>query len=559
MLSHEILKAKSPPISPRLNINSKSLLLCETHKEKIVSFCLTKKCNFMALCSKCIVIHLNTNHKDSFEEADLHNFETLKENYSTKLRKMKMEYEKLLKELMKHGEKKQIHKEIEDFKSNIFSFKEFLLKTLEESYSNFLQEFTYFLESQNSAITERLSLLRKNLQAKMEKITNEINNTLINEEFLSNMKEASSITLEIELEKNIKTCKKLISESLHLSNYQTSENNSELFAKFAKEINEILYIKYPLKTANTGLINNSSIHLEKNYSFLSKNSENSKFLKKSLNSNGNLSITEACDEKSPFKCLQLSHTPQIISRKNKNGMFLDNSIQEIDIEFQKKNMCRSLSPKGFSMKIEKKIDKKEENNVEFNEKQFMEFLTAFDKNWKNNKIKVVPMDLCRNIASMKNNNCMAENQKILKKFTNIYYETVNQQNTTTNSFYFFFILKENNGDHCGFLFSGTIRKNMELFFLNFNNQEKIVERHDVVINALKTLFSLFLHEKNKNLKFEIEEIKYVIFTKGESHDLKRLGICYALADIAKSKMRNGGVINDNDLMVFRRNLKSFYV
>jgi len=136
---------------------------------------------------------------------------------------------------------------------------------------------------------------------------------------------------------------------------------------------------------------------------------------------------------------------------------------------------------------------------------------------------------------------------------------VNQQNTTTNSFYFFFILKENNGDHCGFLFSGTIRKNMELFFLNFNNQEKIVERHDVVINALKTLFSLFLHEKNKNLKFEIEEIKYVIFTKGESHDLKRLGICYALADIAKSKMRNGGVINDNDLMVFRRNLKSFYV
>ena len=563
----ETSKNKSSLTSPRDDSNANTDMICKTHNEKIVSFCLAKKCNFSPLCSKCIVIHLNSSHQEGYEEVNFQNFETLKQNYSNKLQKMIGEYEKLLKEISKYTEKKILLKEFEIFEKNIGLFKEYLIKTLEESYCNFLKEFTTFFNTQNSTITEKIIAVKKTIQTKVENFNKDFGDLSTNKSLLNKLKENSLISMDCELEKNLKTCKKLISESVYLSNYQPIENNSDIFSKFSKEISEVFSSKFPLKTANTGLINNSSVFFEKNTSFLTKKSylnlnsngktnDNSKILIRSFDLNAYDSLIEAIKDKNTLTCLKLPPSPHVM-RMNKNGLIHDKSIERLhqteeihkkSYENLKKNTFRSLSPPRISGKIERN------SMIEFKEKQFVEYLQFFDKKWKSHNIKVLPLDLCKSISLIKNGN-LPENQKILRKFTNIYYETINSINKNeANPFFFCFIVKEMTGEYCFCLLSGFIKKNMEIFFINFNNQEKIIEKHQNIILALKAIFSLFLYEKLKNLNFKLEEIKYVIFDKCPSNDLKRLAICYSLSDLSKSKARNGGIINNFDLEQFQKKI-----
>ena len=566
----EIIRNKSPPSSPK---HITSSLICSTHNEKIVSFCLAKKCNFSALCSKCIVFHLNNCHNENYAEVDLQNYETLKLNYSKKLQKMIGEYDKLLKEITKYSEQRNVYKDMQSLEKNIGLFKENLMAILEEAHKNFIKQFSAFFTTQNTKINEKLITFKKTIQNKLDGYSNDLNDFLLNEEGFTKIKEASSISLDVELEKNIKICKKIIDESLYLSNYQQTENNPEIINKLSKELSETFSKKFPLKTANTGLINNSSVNFEKNASFLTKksflnfnlNGESNKTLMKSFELNG--SIADLNREKNPLNFLKLPPSP-IIMKNIKNGKFLDNSIQhfdqkeEIQEKLEKKKTFRSLSPVINSNKMNK-IEKIEKTpSIEFNEKQLQEFLNIFDRNWKTHNIKILPLDLCRSITLIKTNGTLSENQKILKKFTNIYYESINHGNNWNiknepKPLNFCFLYKESSGDYCFFLFNGLIRKNLQIFFINFNNQEKIIEKHQNIMNALKSIVSLFLYEKMKNIIFDYEEIKYVIFDRSPSNDIKRLAICYTLLDFSKSKSRSGGVLNQSDLLQFQKNLKYF--
>lgn len=514
-----------------------SSLLCESHKEQIISFCTAKKCDFSPLCSKCIVLHLNTNHKNCLQEAELQNFESLKQIILNKNQRTYKEFHAILQEISSiQNKKNHCNKEFELYEQKLKEFKEFLCKSLDEIFEEFQAEFKAFFISKTKIFNEKLIDFQKKIEKLLEKSRREGEC----KDFVQQIKEINSLNIEKELEKERCFFKKLVNESQHLYECDPKENNSEFFVKFAKEVNELFHEKFPFKNTNYANIRSN---LSKNSSFLSKSSffnntyehHQSNFLESSTE------YTKRNDEKS-------------VENLKKKENILNNLL--------KRNELRSLSPKIKDYAIENNEE------IRFNEKEFQKYLINFDKAWNSHKIRVLPLDLCKSVASLKNNPESSETQNILKRFSSFFYETTTNIQTKNklelSSLKFCFIYKTNNtkkhdfNEYCAFFFPVTMKKTAEILVLCFNKQEKNLKNQENIVSNLKILFSLFLHEKMKNIEFSYEFINYLIFEKNPSSDILKLSICYCLAHLAKQKQWNGGTIHKKDLCAFQKTILNLF-
>ena len=479
---------------------------CQTHHEKIVSFCIAQSCTLKPLCSLCIVQHLKEVHSQAtFGEIELLPLESFLHKCVEKLEKSTPKYNSFIEELAVFSENFSSFS-FDKLTERLKSLKDKIVETLNKCFYNQVKEYEDFYERQSQQIFERFGVLREKVANNLElfeKILVDTKERQLSNNDFSLLQKIYTESLDLEIEKRRNTLQKLKIEIEHINMQGIGIDGivDSQMKVFSQNYNDFLSKVLVRSTANTSLIgindgksmNDIGAMLESVSLFSNKDmfkglafQDNIEKTNKTIKSNNNkscsnllVSKTEEDERYDDPNNNKRSHTPSI-----KNDI---NKTQKFSKKIQKQ-----------PMRIEEKIEEENANRNSIVEKKPINFNKNIKKS--NNFSKYYSSS-----PPQKNNNNINKNEGISRKNLGISHKIIqkNEENTGKEIF-----PEKNFLNYLIFLKNVSFKKYRMLLFTqeftrkiaSMKTQESYNQQNIEIFNEFKTKYKEIANLKKNPLE-----------------------------------------------------------